>query len=253
VIEIFPVNTQEIVDLCKQHTIFSWSAQGGVAPLAIERAAGIYFWDTEGKRSIDFNSQLMCNNVGHNHTKVAEAIKAQADKRRAQRAWDVTVSNVGFFGAVGAIAASCWVWGAQAVAAYYFVPYLVTNLYLVLITYLQHTDEKVAHYRGAEFTWLRGALATVDRSYGWLMDELIHHIADTHVVHHMFHEMPFYHAREATLAVRGMLGDYYLSDHTPVPRALFRSFSQCRYIDNEGDIVYYKGVQEFNAGLKKGE
>jgi taurine--2-oxoglutarate transaminase len=80
VIEIFPVNTQEIVDLCKQHTIFSWSAQGGVAPLAIERAAGIYFWDTEGKRYIDFNSQLMCNNVGHNHPKVAEAIKAQADK-----------------------------------------------------------------------------------------------------------------------------------------------------------------------------
>ena len=165
----------------------------------------------------------------------------------------VVSSLAGFFLSVAASAAAIAHFGAAAWAAYYFLPYLVVNANLVLITYLQHTDAAVPHWREKSFTWLQGALCTVDRSYGWLLDHVFHHISDTHVVHHMFHEMPFYHAREATLAVRGMLGDYYLSDHTPVPRALFRSFSQCRYIDNEGDVVYYKGVQEFNAGLKKGE
>ncbi len=74
------METKEIIELCKRHTIFSWSAQAGVNPIAVDRAEGIYFWDTDGKRYIDFNSQLMCVNIGHNHPKVVEAIKKQADK-----------------------------------------------------------------------------------------------------------------------------------------------------------------------------
>jgi taurine--2-oxoglutarate transaminase len=74
------MDTKEILELCKRHTIFSWSAQESVNPIAVDRASGIHFWDTDGKRYIDFNSQLMCVNVGHNHPKVVEAIKAQADK-----------------------------------------------------------------------------------------------------------------------------------------------------------------------------
>lgn len=74
------METQEIIELCKRHTIFSWSAQAPVTPIAVDRAQGIYFWDTSGKRYIDFNSQLMCTNIGHNHPKVVEAIKRQADK-----------------------------------------------------------------------------------------------------------------------------------------------------------------------------
>jgi len=74
------METKQIIELCKRHTVFSWSAQGPVNPIAVDRAKGIYFWDTDGKRYIDFNSQLMCVNVGHNHPKVVEAIKQQADK-----------------------------------------------------------------------------------------------------------------------------------------------------------------------------
>lgn len=74
------METKEIIELCKRHTIFSWSAQQNVSPISVDRAEGIHFWDTDGKRYIDFNSQLMCVNVGHNHPKVVEAIKAQADK-----------------------------------------------------------------------------------------------------------------------------------------------------------------------------
>ncbi len=69
----------------------------------------------------------------------------------------------------------------------YLVPYLVVNFWLVLITLLQHTHPALPHYTDAEWDWMRGALATVDRSYGFL-DHFFHHIADTHVCHHIFSE-----------------------------------------------------------------
>ncbi len=74
------METQQIIDLCKQHTMYTWSAQGDVDPLPVERADGIYFWTTDGKRFLDFNSQLMSVNVGHNHPKVTQAMKDTIDK-----------------------------------------------------------------------------------------------------------------------------------------------------------------------------
>ena len=74
------MKADEMIELCKQHTMFSWSAQANVAPLAVERGEGIYFWDVSGKRYIDFNCQLMCTNLGHSHPKLVRAIQAQAEK-----------------------------------------------------------------------------------------------------------------------------------------------------------------------------
>ena len=69
---------EQIVDLCRRHTIFEWSAQAAVEPIPVARAKGIYFWTPEGKRFIDFNSQLMCVNIGHGDERVIRAIKEQA-------------------------------------------------------------------------------------------------------------------------------------------------------------------------------
>ena len=69
---------EQIVDLCRRHTIFEWSAQSAVEPIPVARAKGIYFWTPEGKRFIDFNSQLMCVNIGHGDERVIRAIKEQA-------------------------------------------------------------------------------------------------------------------------------------------------------------------------------
>jgi taurine--2-oxoglutarate transaminase len=68
----------EIVALCKKHTIFEWSAQDAVDPIPVARAQGVYFWTPEGKRYIDFNSQLMCVNIGHGDARVVKAIQDQA-------------------------------------------------------------------------------------------------------------------------------------------------------------------------------
>ncbi|PIE17028.1 MAG: aspartate aminotransferase family protein [Proteobacteria bacterium] len=74
------MNAEEMVQLCKRHTMYTWSSQAGVTPLPIARAEGIHFWTPDGKRYIDFNSQLMSVNVGHGHPKVREAIKRQVDE-----------------------------------------------------------------------------------------------------------------------------------------------------------------------------
>src|SRR3979411_1569496 len=68
----------EMIALSKKHTLFEWSAQSKVDPIAVERAKGIYFWTPEGKRFIDFNSQLMCVNIGHGDERVIRAIHEQA-------------------------------------------------------------------------------------------------------------------------------------------------------------------------------
>jgi taurine--2-oxoglutarate transaminase len=68
----------EIVELCRRHTLFEWSAQSAVDPIPVAGAKGIYFWTPEGKRYIDFNSQLMCVNIGHGDERVIRAIQEQA-------------------------------------------------------------------------------------------------------------------------------------------------------------------------------
>src|SRR2546422_8849510 len=70
----------EMIALTKRHSIFSWSAQASVNPIPMVRGEGIYFWDADGKRYIDMNSQLMCVNIGHGKRRVIETIKRQADE-----------------------------------------------------------------------------------------------------------------------------------------------------------------------------
>jgi taurine---2-oxoglutarate transaminase len=70
----------EIVALSKKHTISEWAAQGAVDPIPVARAEGVYFWTPEGKRFIDFNSQLMCVNIGHSEPRVIRAIQQQVER-----------------------------------------------------------------------------------------------------------------------------------------------------------------------------
>src|SRR5580658_4019587 len=69
---------KEIVDLCKKHTLYEWSAQSKIDPIPVASARGIYFYTPEGKRYIDFNSQLMSVNIGHGDERVVKAIAEQA-------------------------------------------------------------------------------------------------------------------------------------------------------------------------------
>ena len=74
------MDTDEMVELCKKHTLYTWSRQDAVNPLPIERTEGIWLHTTDGRKILDFNSQLMSVNIGHHHPKVRDAFKAQADE-----------------------------------------------------------------------------------------------------------------------------------------------------------------------------
>jgi taurine---2-oxoglutarate transaminase len=69
----------EIIALTKQHTLYEWSAQAAVNPIPVAGAKGCWFWTPEGKRYLDFNSQLMCVNIGHGDERVIAAIQKQAE------------------------------------------------------------------------------------------------------------------------------------------------------------------------------
>ena len=73
-------SADDLVALTKEHNFFSWSAQDAVNPIPVARAEGVYFWDVDGKRYFDLNSQSMCVNIGHGDRRVVDAIKAQADE-----------------------------------------------------------------------------------------------------------------------------------------------------------------------------
>jgi taurine--2-oxoglutarate transaminase len=74
------LNSQEIIRLNREYTLFSWAAQGTLDPVPIERAEGVYLWAADGRRYLDFSSQLMNVNIGHGHPAVIQAIKDQAER-----------------------------------------------------------------------------------------------------------------------------------------------------------------------------
>src|SRR6266568_6857590 len=73
------LSAEEITELCLRHTLYDWSAQAGLKPMAVASAKGVRFTTVDGRRFIDFNSQLMSVNAGHGDRRIIEAIKRQAD------------------------------------------------------------------------------------------------------------------------------------------------------------------------------
>ena len=74
------MTSEEIVRLSREHTFFSWSVQGAIDPIAIDRAEGVDLDTPDGRRILDFNSQLMSVNIGHGDRRVVDAITEQALK-----------------------------------------------------------------------------------------------------------------------------------------------------------------------------
>lgn len=102
---------------------------------------------------------------------------------------------------------------------------------LVLITYLHHTSPDLPKFSPTSWTFLRGALSTVDRDPGFFLRHLLHHIIDLHVIHHLFPRIPHYRAQEATNAIRPLLGRYYHEEKGSYYGALYRNFRDCQWVE----------------------
>ena len=141
---------------------------------------------------------------------------------------------VGFLGFLGWLTYS---YGFEFFFKFYFVPYLGFVVWLDLVTYLHHTEQDIPWYRGDDWYFLKGALSTIDRDYGFI--NWIHHDIGTHVAHHVFSNMPHYRLKMATEAIKPLLGDYYRKSDVNVISAFFTSSSTCYTAPDEGSPVYY--------------
>jgi fatty acid desaturase len=153
----------------------------------------------------------------------------------------VLLSDVGVFATIGALVA----WGVSAgsalpVLALYGGPYMFVNFWLVLYTLLQHTDVDVPHFEGADWSPVKGALHTIDRPYGAVLDFLHHRIGSTHVAHHVNHTIPHYHALEATNALKAAFPEHYLYDPTSIAAATWRVGKGCTAVEQQpgGEWVF---------------
>jgi len=151
----------------------------------------------------------------------------------------IVISDIGIFLTLSVLTYYSFQHSLTQVMFYYGIPYLMVNFWLVLITYLQHTDPVIPHYRDQDWNFIRGALSTVDRDFG-VLNHLFHHITDTHIVHHLFSTMPHYNAVEATKRIRKVLGPYYQSDSTHWAVALWNNLKYCSYVDDEGSILFWR-------------
>lgn len=92
---------------------------------------------------------------------------------------------------------------------YYYIPCLFQGLWLIVITYMQHTHGDIEVFEDGEWNYMRGQVQTIDRTYGFGIDNMLHHITDGHVAHHMFFtRIPHYNLLEATHGIRKVMEKY---------------------------------------------
>lgn len=160
-------------------------------------------------------------------------------------------SDIGIAAVVGGLLAWTACNGFGEVMALYGGPLIVINAWLVLYTWLQHTDVDVPHFADDDHNYVKGALHTIDRPYDKLdpfgfIDFLHHKIGSTHVAHHYDSTIPHYKAQAATDAIKENFPGLYLYDPTPIPQALWRVCKGCTVVEKRGEKWIWR-----NNGLEK--
>ena len=118
-------------------------------------------------------------------------------------------------------------YGLFPVIAMYLGPLLVVNIWLVVYTWLHHTDSDVPHLSNTEFTFMRGAFLSIDRPYGKILNFLHHNIGSSHVVHHVCPTIPHYHAKKATVLIKKAFKKAYLFNPDPIHKAIWNIACNC--------------------------
>ncbi|KAI5290212.1 hypothetical protein KEM54_002178 [Ascosphaera aggregata] len=132
---------------------------------------------------------------------------------------------------------------------WYFVPYIWVNHWL---------DPSLPHYQPEAWNFTRGAAVTVDREFGFIGKHLFHDIIETHVLHHYINKIPFYHAREASEAIKQVMGKHYRANTEGGSwgflKSLWTSSRACQWVEpNEGaqgeskSVLFYRNRN--NIGL----
>ncbi|QRW17729.1 hypothetical protein RhiXN_02653 [Rhizoctonia solani] len=144
----------------------------------------------------------------------------------------VIISNYGILTMVMAIYLCCQKYGLAAVVKYYGIPWLSVTHWFIMITYLHHTHPLLPHYRNPEWSFQRGAAATIDRDFlGWQGRFFLHDVAHFHVITE----------RSNTIFVGLSWGPLYAFIRT-VFQALWNTYNECQFVEDEG--VYFNVTWE---------
>ena len=191
--------------------------------------------------TIGWPAYLIMNIAGQDYGRHASHFQPSSPMFRPADASDIVASDVGVLITLGGIFAAIYSYGFTNVLCWYGVPYLCVNAWLVYITYLQHSDLRVPHYTAEEWTYVRGGLATIDRDFGAAINWWLHHINDSHVVHHLFSQMPFYNAIEVTRKhCREIFGDMYQQCDKGLFESVWASWTQCRYVNVKDGVMVFR-------------
>lgn len=165
---------------------------------------------------------------------------------RPSEKWDVITSTICWTLMVGVLGWLTYQFGWLFLLKYYLGPYVVFVVWLDLVTFLHHTESDIPWYRGKDWYFLKGAISTIDRDYGFFND--IHHNIGTHVAHHIFLNIPHYHLKTATEAIKPVLGDYYRKSEESIFKAFLNSWRTCHFVKDTGAVVYYQPKTKLNKG-----
>ncbi|KAF9012143.1 delta-12 fatty acid desaturase [Hymenopellis radicata] len=188
---------------------------------------------------------------------------------RPDERWDIIKSDLGLLVMGILLSQFTTSFGVAALLKFYIIPYFV-RYFLVpakaVLTILRPAVQSLAYhvhvppacrsyrsiYRRSEWTFVRGALSTVDRPFlGWIGRFFLHNASHDHVAHHLFSSIPFctfcYNLPAVTEHLKPVLKDDYNYDSTNSFWALYRTFRECCFVEDDGDILFYKNKKGQSA------
>jgi len=145
-------------------------------------------------------------------------------KNMSTKVW---LSDLGVLSTLSLLFYLSTIYGFPIILALYGGPYLIINSWLVLYTWLQHTEVDVPHFDNNNHHFIKGAFHTIDRPYPKIINFFHHNIGSTHVIHHIDSTIPHYHAKYATEIIKNKYPSLYLYESTPIFQALWRIATKC--------------------------
>jgi fatty acid desaturase len=121
---------------------------------------------------------------------------------------------------------------------WYIGPLIFVNMWLVLITFLQHTHVNVPKFNDNS-NFIETSFATIDRRPHYIIDHLHLNISSSHVIHHLNSKIPHYYAKEATIELENKFSEYYLVDKNLFILSLYNSIYDYNFVYKYNDKLYY--------------
>ncbi|WVQ65742.1 uncharacterized protein L199_003920 [Kwoniella botswanensis] len=197
------------------------------------------------RQFIGWQAYLAVNATGQRHyPKGTNHFTPSSIIFKASHFWQIIWSDIGIVITLAALAFWAYKRSFSEMFVIYFLPYLFVHNWLVFITYLQHTDPVLPHYSANTWTFPRGALATIDRTFmGPIGAYVLHGICETHVSHHISSKIPHYNAWEATEALRKFLGPHYYRSEENMFVSCWKAYRSCVFVEENQDIVFYRNAR----------